>query len=169
MSNTRKDGDEVAFSALGLRPATAEDQPFLRDLFASTRSDELAILIWDQNRADAFIAMQFNAQSRQYGLSYPYAYSSIIMWNEASIGRLLIDKGEHEFTLVDIALLPSHRGGGIGTHLLQDLLREAASAGKPVKLNVWNSNPAKRLYQRMGFSASTDDGMYCEMWWNRGL
>jgi ribosomal protein S18 acetylase RimI-like enzyme len=162
----KHDGDEEAFRALGLRPATSADEPFLLNLFATTRSDELALMNWDENQKEAFIAMQFKAQSRQYDLSYPQAHNSIILWNDAPIGRLLLDRGEREFTLVDVALLPSHRGAGIGTHLIEDLLLEAAAAGKPVKLNVWHSNPAKKLYQRMGFSAANEDGVYCEMRWN---
>jgi ribosomal protein S18 acetylase RimI-like enzyme len=165
----KQNGNEEAFRALGLRPATSEDEPFLRNLFATTRSDELALLNWDENQKKAFIAMQFNAQSRQYVMSYPHAHNSIILLNDAPIGRLLLDRGEREFTLVDVALLPAHRGAGIGTHLIEDFLLEAAAAGKPVKLNVWHSNPAKKLYQRMGFSAANDDGVYCEMWWNPGL
>ena len=158
------DGDE-AFRALGLRPATSEDEPFLLSLFASTRLDELALMNWDENQKEVFIGFQFNAQSRQYVMSYPHAHNSIILWDDAPIGRLLLDRGDCEFTLVDVALLPSHRGCGIGTHLIEDLLREAAAAGKPVKLHVWHSNPAKNLYQRMGFSAANDAGVYCEMRW----
>jgi GNAT superfamily N-acetyltransferase len=165
----KHDGDQEAFRALRLRPATSEDEPFLMNLFATTRADELALLNCDEHQKKAFIAMQFNAQSRQYVMSYPDAHNSIILWNDAPIGRLLLDRGECEFTLVDVALLPTHRGAGIGTHLIEDLLLEAAAAGKPVKLNVWYSNPAKKLYQRMGFSAANGDGVYCEMFWNPGL
>src|SRR6266545_1272143 len=165
----KHDGDEETFRALRLRPAISEDEPFLRNLFATTRADELALMNWDENQKQAFIAMQFNAQSRQYVMSYPRAQNSIVLWNDDPIGRLLLDRGEREFTLVDIALLPTHRGAGIGTHLIEDLLIEAAAAGKPVKLNVWHSNPAKKLYQRMGFSAANnDDDVYCEMCWNPG-
>ncbi|HEX9425151.1 MAG TPA: hypothetical protein VF899_18055 [Pyrinomonadaceae bacterium] len=38
----KHDGDEEAFCALTLRPATSEDEPFLRNLFATTRADELS-------------------------------------------------------------------------------------------------------------------------------
>jgi ribosomal protein S18 acetylase RimI-like enzyme len=166
----KQNGNEEAFRALGLRPATSEDEPFLRNLFATTRADELALMNWDENQKEAFITMQFNAQGRQYVMSYPHAQNSIILLNGVPIGRLLLDRDEREFTLVDIALLPTHRGAGIGTGLIQDLLKEAAAEGKPVKLNVWHSNPAKKLYQRMGFSAANDDdGVYCEMWWNPDL
>jgi ribosomal protein S18 acetylase RimI-like enzyme len=161
----KHDGDQNAFRGLGLRPATSQDEPFLRDLFASTRADELGLMNLDENQKEFFIDMQFRAQSSQYAMSYPDAINSVVLFDEAPIGRLMLDKGELEFTLVDIALLPSHRGGGIGTHLIDDLLREAAAVGKSVKLSVWHSNPAKKLYQRMGFSTASDDGVYCEMWW----
>ena len=164
------DCDKEAFRAVRLRPATSEDETFLRQLFATTRADELALMAWDENQKEAFIAMQFNAQKQQYAMSYPEAQHCLILLNEVLIGRLMIDRGESEFTLVDIALLPAHRRAGIGTHLIEHLLAEATSAGKPVALNVWHSNPAKRLYQRMGFSAVNDSGgMYCEMRWNPAL
>lgn len=165
----KHDGDEEALRALRLRPATSEDEPFLLHLFASTRADELAFMNGDESQRKAFIGMQFDAQSQQHVMSYPHAHNSIILWNDTPIGRLLLDRGERQLTLVDITLLPTHRGVGIGTHLLQDLLREASAAGKPVKLRVWYSSPAKELYQRLGFSAVNDDGVYCEMWWKPGL
>ena len=163
----KHDGDEEALRAVGLRPATSDDEPFLLQLFAGTRSDELAHM--SENQREAFVAMQFKAQSRQYVVRYPHAHHSIILWNDTPIGRLLLDRGERELTLVDITLLPTHRGAGIGTHLLKDLLREAAAVRKPVRLKVWYSSPAKELYQRLGFSAVNDDGVYCEMWWKPGL
>jgi ribosomal protein S18 acetylase RimI-like enzyme len=117
----------------------------------------------DENQKQAFIAMQFNAQRRQYVMSYPHADSSVILSNEAPIGRLLVDRGEREFTLVDIVLLPTHCGAGIGTYLIKDLLLAAAAEAKPVKLSVWHMNPAKSLYERLGFSIVNSDGVYCEM------
>lgn len=165
----KHDGDQEAFRALRLRPATSEDEPFLMNLFATTRADELALLNCDEHQKEAFIAMQFNAQSRQYNMSYPEARHSIVLWDEVPIGRLVVDRGEREFILVDIALLPTHRSAGIGTHLIEDLLLEATAARKPVKLNVWHSNPARNLYKRMGFSATNEDGVYSEMCWNPSL
>ena len=163
----KHDCDEEPLRAVRLRPATLEDEPFLRQLFATTRADELALMAWDDNQKEMFIAMQFNAQKQQYAMSYPQAQHSIILLNDNPIGRQMVDRGESEFTLVDIALLPNHRSAGIGTHLIEDFLAEAGSVGKPVTLNVWHSNPAKKLYQRMGFTSVNDDGgVYCEMSWS---
>jgi ribosomal protein S18 acetylase RimI-like enzyme len=163
------DCDKEAFRAVRLRPATSEDEAFLRQLFATTRADELALMAWDENQKEAYITMQFNAQKQQYAMSYPEAQHSLILLNDVPIGRQMIDRGESVFTLVDIALLPAHRSAGIGTLLIEGLLAEAASAGKCVTLSVWYSNPAKNLYERMGFSAASDDGVYCQMRWNPGL
>lgn len=157
--------DQEASGTVTLRPAAADDQAFLLSVFASTRADELALMNWDDKQKAAFISMQFNAQSQQYVTSYPHADNSIVLFNEEPVGRLLVDRGAREFTLVDVALLPSHRGAGIGTHLIAELLREAAAAAKPVNLHVWHSNPAKKLYERLGFSVANDDGVYCQMSW----
>ena len=53
--------------------------------------------------------------------------------------------------MIDIALLPDHRGRGIGARLLRDVLHEATAAGLPVRLSVERSNPARSLYERLGF------------------
>lgn len=161
----KQNGDEEAFRALVLRPATSADESFLRTLFASTRAAELALINWAENQKEAFIAMQFNAQNRQYVMNYPNAQNSIILWNDDPIGRLLLDRGELEFTLVDVALLPTYRGTGIGTGLIQDIVKEAAAAGKPIRLHVSTSNAAKRLYERLGFSSVGGDAVYFEMMW----
>jgi len=159
------DCDKEAFRAVRLRPATSEDETFLRQLFATTRADELAVMAWDENQKETFIAMQFNAQKQQYAMSYPAAQHSLILLNDVPIGRLLLDKGKLEFTLVDVALLPVHRGDGIGTGLIQDIVKEAAAAGKPVRLHVLTSSAAKRLYERLGFSPVGGDAVYLEMKW----
>jgi ribosomal protein S18 acetylase RimI-like enzyme len=161
----KHDGDEEAFPALKLRPATSEDEPFLMNLFATTRTDELALLNCDEHQKEAFIAMQFNAQSRQYVMSYPDANNSITVWNGAPIGRLIIDRGAKEFTLLDIALLPAHRNAGIGTSLLRGLLKEATTVGKPVRLHALTTSAAVRLYERLGFSRVGADAVYMEMIW----
>ena len=159
------DCDREAFRAVSLRPATSEDEAFLRQLFATTRADELSVMACDENQKEAFIAMQFNVQKQQYAMSYPAAQHSLILSNDVPIGRLLLDRGKLEFTLVDIALLPVHRGDGIGTGLIRDIVQEAAAAGKPVRLHVLTSSAAKRLYERLGFLRVGGDAVYLEMKW----
>jgi len=148
-----------------MRTATSADDDFLFALFASTRSDELAALANNPAHALAFIKMQFTAQSQSYKAAYPSAENNIIMLGEEPIGRMLVARGAREFELIDIALLPDYRNSGIGGALLQGLLDDAAAKAKPIRLQVFNSNPARRLYERLGFCPVSTDGVYLEMKW----
>ena len=50
-----------------------------------------------------------------------------------------------------IAVMPEYLGCGVGTLLLQHLLEAAKQRYTGVVLSVRATNPAKRLYERMGF------------------
>lgn len=151
---------------LRLRAAGTGDESFLLKLFGTTRSDELAALAWNPAQAEMFITMQYKTQRQNYETTYPDAENKIILLNEQPVGRILVDRGAAEFLLVDISILPEHRNAGLGGGLLRELLLEATSLSKPVKLYVVNYNPARRLYERLGFSPIADDGMYVEMKWS---
>jgi ribosomal protein S18 acetylase RimI-like enzyme len=149
-----------------LRPATPEDEPFLRALYLSTRSGELAAF-WALGEAqrDALFRMQFTAQQRGYAAEYPGADHHLILRDGAPVGRLYVDRRAGEICLVDIALLPEHRGAGIGGALLRALLDEAAASGSAVCLHVLETNPALRLYERLGYTRTGGDGLRHAMAW----
>ncbi len=62
-----------------------------------------------------------------------------------------------ENVLLFVAVNPDLRGQGIGGKLIEHSLRECKGA---VKLHVEYDNPAKRLYERLGFQSK-----YAEMRW----
>ena len=70
-----------------------------------------------------------------------------------------------EIRIVDIALLPEHRKAGIGTALVSAIQSEAAQANKPVTIHVEQFNPARRLYERLGFRVVKEVGVYILMEW----
>ena len=152
--------------AITLRPVRPGDEDFLREVYASTRLDELAPLGWTAAQQHAFLRMQFTAQHRSYLAQFPAADFLIILWHERPIGRLYLERRADEIRGIDIALLPECRGAGIGTAILQDLLAEAARAGKPFRIHVARLNRAQRLYERLGFSTLEDDGVYLFMEWS---
>ena len=161
-----EDYDPAFDQLLSLRLATPDDEDFLFQLFADTRAGEFNLVDLNNSQRHALIKMQFNAQRYQYNTSYPEAKNEIVLWANLPVGRLLVDESEHESTLVDIALLSEHRNSGIGTRLIRTLLRNAARAGKSVRLHVLRSNPAQRLYERLGFSLINQDAVYVEMVWH---
>jgi ribosomal protein S18 acetylase RimI-like enzyme len=76
-----------------------------------------------------------------------------------------VDRWDKEIRIMDIALLPEHRGVGIGTGLLRELQEEARAAGKSLSIHVEKFNPALRLYERLGFQPQEDKGVYLLMVW----
>jgi ribosomal protein S18 acetylase RimI-like enzyme len=115
---------------------------------------------WDDAQKDAFLRMQFDAQDAWWRENYAAASFDVIVVDGESAGRLYVHRGPSEIRIVDIALIPEHRGGGVGSRLLRELLAEADSAGKKVTIHVERMNPALRLYERLGFAVAEDKGVY---------
>jgi ribosomal protein S18 acetylase RimI-like enzyme len=145
--------------SLTLRPVGPADEELLLEVYASTRADELAHVPWSDEQKDAFVRRQFEAQLAHYR-TYQGASFDVIERDGVPVGRLFVARWEDEIRLMDIALLPEQRGLGIGTHLIGELLGEAAESGRRLTVHVEVFNPALRLYERLGFRPVDDRGAY---------
>ncbi len=143
-----------------LRSVQPTDEPFLFELYCSTRMDELAAWGWDSSHRDVFLKLQFTAQQQHYRMNFPHADFSIVYLEDRPIGRLIVARGNRDIHIADISILPEQRGIGIGTTLIRGILSEAAEAQKPVRLQVLTTNRAIRLYERLGFSIIADGGTH---------
>jgi len=56
-----------------------------------------------------------------------------------------------ELFISSIELLPECQNRGIGTHLIKTVIQDAEAKGKRVALQVLKVNPARQLYERLGF------------------
>ena len=146
-----------------LRPVTPADRPFLSTVYASTRTEELAPLPWTDDQKAAFLQHQFEAQDQHYRTTYQDTSYDVILIDGEPAGRLYVGRWPGEIRVVDIALLPAHRDRGIATTLLRDLIAEADAAGKPLTIHVERTNPARALYERLGFRVAADRGVYLFM------
>jgi ribosomal protein S18 acetylase RimI-like enzyme len=157
--------EAVNREAITLRPVAGDDYQYLEDLYRSTREEELGHFPFDEEQKKQFIAQQFRAQTDHYALHYPTARFSVIEWNGKRIGRLYVDEWPSQIRIVDISLEAAHRGSGIGTTLLREVMERGAAASKPVTIHVEAYNPALRLYQRLGFEQIDTNGVYLLMEW----
>jgi GNAT superfamily N-acetyltransferase len=148
-----------------LRPVCPEDRSWLLHLYATTRSAELALMPWDEATKQAFLTLQYEAQRLDYRARFPEASFDVVEWDGEPVGRLYVDRSGGETHLIDITLLPDHQGRGLGSTLLKSLLQESAATGHPVTLHVQARNPARRLYERLGFETVVDEGVYRLMLW----
>ena len=145
------------------RTVRPDDGEFLYRLYASTRAEELEPVPWTDERKAEFLRMQFEAQTRHYRAHYPDAAFEVIELDGEPVGRLYVDRRPDEIRIVDISLLPAFRGRGIGTALLERIIDEADGAGKSVSIHVEKLNPARRLYEQLGFREVEDRGVYLFM------
>src|SRR5215204_1804138 len=143
---------------INLRDAIPADETFLFEVYASTRSEELEGIGWDENQKHTFLKMQFLARER----SYPKVDNRIILLNGSAVGRILVDRTEAAIRLIDIALLTEYRNAGIGSRLIKHLIKESTDSRRPLKLRVRSASSAMRLYERLGFCMSGNDAVYSE-------
>ena len=143
-----------------LRPVEPSDRSFLVELYGSTREPELALVPWDATTKSAFIEHQFAAQDAHYRAHYPGATLDVVEIDGEPAGRLYVHRGSSDIRIMDLALAPAFRGRGIGTALLCDLIDEAASRGRMLSIHVEQNNPARRLYERLGFEPAGEYGVY---------
>jgi ribosomal protein S18 acetylase RimI-like enzyme len=146
-----------------LRAQKDTDHAFLAQLYASTRASEMSSYGWDAQTTDRFLRQQFELQSRHYAQQFPDGEFWLIERKAKPAGRLCLYWGKTVVQLIDIALLPEHRGAGLGTILLSELLARADTHGHAVELHVEAHNPAQHLYQRLGFSTRDNKGIYLQM------
>lgn len=151
---------------LALRPVCDADAVTLLAIYASTREDELARTDWGPDQKAAFVAMQFQAQTAHYRANYPGAEFHLVEVDGEAAGRLYLHRREGGLRIMDIALLPAFRGRGIGGAILRALQAEAAAAGSGLSIHVEVFNPARRLYERLGFRPAAEAGVYILMEWS---
>jgi len=151
--------------AVTLRPATDADRDHLLAVYASSREEELDQVPWPPGVRDAFVEQQFAAQDHEYHRHNPDGSFDVIEVDGVAAGRLYVDRRPGDLRIVDIALLPTHRGRGIGTRLVRGLQQAAAHEGRIVSIHVELSNRAAALYERLGFVLAEDLGVYRRMEW----
>jgi SAM-dependent methyltransferase len=132
-------------SAVTLRPAAEADQEFLRRVHHVCHRPWVES-IWGWDEAD---------QDRRFEAAFTTEGRSIVEQRGQAIGTVRTTRGEGALFVADIAILPEHQGRGIGARLLRDVLAEADGARLPVRLQVLRTNPARRLYERHGFTVET--------------
>lgn len=155
----------LAAQGFQLRLETAEDLNFLGRLYVSTRWEELQQTGWTDAQKQAFLQQQFSCQYTHYQLHYADAVRGILEQNGVPCGRLYLQQVPDDLRIVDISLLPEWRGQGIGAALIGTVFELARSRRSIVSIHVESFNPARRLYDRLGFQEVADLGVYRRMHW----
>jgi GNAT superfamily N-acetyltransferase len=85
------------------------------------------------------------------------AHTRVIEVGGAFAGCVSLRPAEDAHWLEHFYLAPQLQGRGIGAAVLRGLLEQCDRDGTPVRLNVLQGSPARRLYERHGFAVETED------------
>lgn len=143
------------------RPRTDADTGLLRALFASSRQAELAMLGGDLEQQTAFVDLQLRAREHHRDATRPGAALAIVTLDDIAVGQLDLHDTDEAREILEIALVPGLRGHGLGTALLTRVLGDAGE--RAVRLHVEPHNPARRLYERLGFVVVGTEAMHLAM------
>ena len=95
-------------------------------------------------------------ESARFAEQYGAPNTSIVTVDGEDAGWLTVQRGS-DIYLQSIYLVAKHQRRGIGTRLLQALLEEGRERGTAVRLDTARINPARRLYERLGFTTISED------------
>jgi ribosomal protein S18 acetylase RimI-like enzyme len=161
-------GVDISLAATGgtvaarwsMAAAGAHHAGFCADLYVATRMDE--VIGWGLRHLEAvaFLEAQAAMRERAYAMQFPGAEDIVLLSVDRPVGRLLLHETASACRIVDIALLPEHRGQGLGSWAILWVIERADRAARTVRLQVEPDNRALRLYERLGFrpSARRDGG-----------
>lgn len=152
---------------LFLRALCDADMPWLCDLYASTRSDEMALVPWPDQVKRQFLEQQCLLQHRHYLVLHGEAsFLAIEHRHLGPVGNLYLLQTPPEHLIIHISLLPHMRASGVGSALIQQAQADAAALGRGVHLHVLATNTrARALYERLGFITDASEGAHLSMRW----
>jgi GNAT superfamily N-acetyltransferase len=130
-----------------LRPAVAADVEVIADLRAAVmRADLERLGRYDEHRVRQRLRDSFSPQ-----------YTSAVTVDGALVGCLTVRPADGRLWLEHFYLAPERQGRGLGSAVLRAVLERADAQGLTVGLNVLQGSAARRLYERHGFVAESQD------------
>jgi len=95
-------------------------------------------------------------QRSRFDENFDHLPLQIIEKDGRPIGYISVRRPGNEIFLAAIEIAPEHQNPGIASQLVRELLDEADRSCLPAKLFVLKVNPARRLYERLGFQCSDE-------------
>jgi len=138
---------------IDLHQAEAEHYDFALRLYLLGMRPYLQELeVWDEQQQMAIFAAQWKREEVR-----------IISVDGKDAGWLQVAELPAEIRLQKFFVSPQYQRSGIGSEVLSNLLATWRPTGKKIVLRVLKNNPARRLYERLGFSVTAEDGVTFRM------
>jgi ribosomal protein S18 acetylase RimI-like enzyme len=136
-----------------LRPAVEEDFDFLYNLKVACLKDYVTETFgWDEEY-----------QQRRFKDYFVPTSTEIIVVNDQDVGQISLVDLDDELFISGIYILPPWQNQGLGAMVLGDVISDAGQKGISVSLQVLKVNPARRLYERLGFTVYEENETHYKM------
>ena len=134
------------------RPVHRDDYEFLWNLRVESMSANIreAFGVWNEEGA-----------RRKFDDSYEADLMTILQVDGVDAGMFKMEERASERFLARIEILPAYQSRGVGSAVIMDLL--SSKPPKPVTLQVFKTNRARRLYGRLGFEITGETGTHYQM------
>jgi GNAT superfamily N-acetyltransferase len=129
--------------------------------FEACRRVYFAEIGWINER----LALDPEVQATSFQSLWDSSQVRIIQFDGTDAGWLQIVPREDAYFLGSLFIDRPFQGRGIGTEVMRRVLEEGARRGQPVCLSVVKFNPARRLYERLGFTVTHEDERKVHMSW----
>lgn len=127
-----------------LRPGELEDREYLWRLHCATMQDYVdKTWGWDEGRQRAMFDQGFDPSSLR-----------IVEEDGRAVGYISVQRHSDEIFLAGIEIEPEQQNQGIAAYLIGQLFEKSDSLQVPVTLQVLKVNPARSLYERLGFQCT---------------
>jgi len=85
-------------------------------------------------------------------LMHRFDCAEVLLQDGVPVGLLKVTRDSAPWKIIQIQLIPELQGRGLGAHVLGQVIAEADNANVAVALSVLKANPARILYERLGFT-----------------
>jgi GNAT superfamily N-acetyltransferase len=136
-----------------LRATVQEDRDLI---FASYKATLQSYVEWAWGWNEEF-------QTTGFWKHHPLEQFRVVMVGKKFAGAIHVEEQDALHFVRMIFLLPEFQGRGIGSQLLEEEADRVRKSGKQLHLKVIKINPAKKLYERLGFSVIEEDQVTCHM------
>jgi GNAT superfamily N-acetyltransferase len=129
-----------------VRSARPEDLAFLYRLNVDTMK-EYVEKTWGWDDA---------LQERMFRESFDASRWQVIVVDEQDVGAYKVEVRTDCVFLAAVEILPDYQRRGLGTAVVEDFVARAEQVNLPAALQVLKVNPARRLYERLGFRVTQE-------------